>query len=93
MRQYQIIKIGEVYYPQVRSIYKFLFIKFYSKWKRIGKHIDGFGLYNEYTYGQNINLTYLTIKQYEEWISRNKTKKVYATYDQHVIENDLSNKT
>lgn len=40
--QYRIKNVGGKFYPQVRAKISWR----WTKWKRIGKHTDGFGLYS-----------------------------------------------
>lgn len=50
-REYRIMrkKKGDLYYPQVREFVPFLLFWFrYSKWMRIARHVEGFGLYDDF---------------------------------------------
>lgn len=79
MRQYRIyINKHDQKYPHVR------FKKWYgwSKWKAIGKHVEGYGLYST---KEAINSkTYVTclkiIADYNIWVDRNKSSDAKDRY-------------
>lgn len=78
--QYRIACVGEDYYPHVR-IKKFLF---WSKWKRIGRHPSGFGLYGELQEGHplsGVNHCQITIREFDFWYKQQQGKVEYLDYD------------
>lgn len=90
MRQYQIIQKGKGnYFPQVREFIpvKFLGITIYRKWtawKRIGKHIYGFGLYDYLDHPLQLHDANKIIHDYEEqFINPEKEEVLVST-----IQND-----
>ena len=76
--QYRISKKGDGYHPQTRR--KVLFF-FWGKWKRIARHIHGFGLYDTDEHSNTLEECRSIIDDYHEWIIRNKTDTtIYADY-------------
>lgn len=68
MSKYRIVENELGYFPQVK--------KFWG-WKRIGVHIDGFGLYDGSDYGnpKSYSECQLIIERYKDWISLDRTPK------------------
>lgn len=84
-REYRIIRDGrlvkgETHYAQTRTKKKFLFWTTYTPWKRIGKHVCGFGLYDHLDWPKSYNECIDIVSEYRAWISREKLITVSHSY-------------
>jgi len=74
-REYQVVKRGGKFYPQVR--FKFIFWWF---WQRIGRHNPGlgFGLYGRSWSGREstFDIANKIVSDYEEWYKAEKGAKI-----------------
>lgn len=72
--EYRLAKKNELYYPQVR-VKKFLF---WSRWKRIGIHPEGFGLYesSDFSYGLTKEFALGVVKQFKEWFLKENNNSI-----------------
>jgi hypothetical protein len=72
MTKFRIMKVGDKYYPQV----KYRFFIFYH-WMRIGKHTDGFGLYENLAHPHSSKEDALdVIHNYKRWDGKSKEDEV-----------------
>lgn len=63
--QYKIDTIGNKSYPMVR----FKRMLYWSKWKRIGVHVDNFGLYDEYNHSKTKEECKHIITEFDKWLN------------------------
>lgn len=73
--EYRVAFCGEKCYPQCR-IKRFLW---WSKWQRIAKHVEGFGLYDTKKYAMSNEKAIEIISDFDQWL-----KEYAAGYDRYV---------
>lgn len=82
MANYRIIKDIHGYYPQIHVGKKYLFgLITITKWLRISKHTQGFGLYNDLDHATTIEECEQRIQEYDKTLKEEKiTKPVVVKY-------------